>query len=190
MGVRFPMTRPTFVSNYTEVDLCRILMDEAQWVNLRNAPRNECVMALDPERTPKYTYGSAARDRVYDATLMHPAVVNLLKRLNADYGTGYTACILNHYANEHQHLGWHCDDSPEQDPNHPIAVISFGAEREIWVREKGTKGAVPLEDRYLLTSGSLFIMPPGFQDTHYHKIPKHSCPCGDRVSLTFRKLDR
>ena len=184
------MARPILVSNYTDTNLGSILLAEASWVNVRSAPRNECFMARDPVKTPKYTYGSAARDRVYDATPMHPKVLGLLLRLNAEFESDYTACILNHYANERQHLGWHCDDSPEQDPTHPIAVISFGAEREIWVREKGTKGDVPLGDRYLLTVGSLFIMPPGYQDTHFHKIPKHSAPCGDRISLTFRKLDR
>jgi len=34
----------------------------------------------------------------------------------------------------------------------------------------------------------LFIMPPGYQDNFYHKIPKHDRPCGWRISLTFRSF--
>ena len=82
------------------------------------------------------------------------------------------------------------NDSPEQDQLHPIAVVSFGAERELWVKPQAYKGPIPPEDRYLLTQGSLFVMPPGYQDTHYHKIPKCSWVCGQRISLTYRKLDR
>lgn len=82
------------------------------------------------------------------------------------------------------------NDSPEQDLGHPIAVVTFGAERYIWVRNKTDKGAVPDKDKYLLTRGSLFVMPGGYQDGHFHRIPKHDRPCGGRISLTFRKLER
>lgn len=144
----------------------------------------------------------------------------------------FNGCFLNKYDNQHQHLGWHADDFVGMDADAPIAVMSFGAEREIWVKKqkekcancapgrpgidkkvidmpsgevardgepvcescKGAgvlniKGAVPPEDRYLLARGSIFIMPPGFQEVMYHRIPKHPEPCGWRISLTFRKFN-
>ena len=73
------------------------------------------------------------------------------------------------------------------DQTHPIAVVSFGAERDIWVKEFNTKGNIPDDDKYLLENGSLFIMPAGFQQKYLHRIPKHNRPCGPRISLTFRK---
>jgi alkylated DNA repair dioxygenase AlkB len=121
---------------------------------------------------------------------MHPKVLELMKKLNEDFGTEYNVCVLNYYADEKQHLGWHADNSPEQDLMHPIAVIAFGAERFIWTKKIGATGTVPDEDRYLLTKGSLFIMPGGYQDEYLHRIPKHDRPCGGRISLTFRKLDK
>lgn len=102
----------------------------------------------------------------------------------------YNVCVLNRYDNARQALGWHSDDSPEQDQSHPIAVMSFGQAREIWTRPIGASGVVLLEDRYLLEPGSLFIMPGGYQQTHQHRIPKVGAECGLRISLTFRKLDR
>jgi alkylated DNA repair dioxygenase AlkB len=98
--------------------------------------------------------------------------------------------VLNYYKDQFQHLGWHADNSPEQDLEHPIAVTAFGAARYIWVRLRGASGPVPEEDRYLMHPGSLFVMPGGFQNTHLHRIPKHDRPCDGRISLTFRKLVR
>ena len=86
-------------------------------------------------------------------------------------------------------MGWHADDSPEMDTTHPIAVVSFGAERFIWTKDKSCKGNIPDEDKYMLGDGSLFVMPAGFQENHLHKIPKSDrLDCGGRISLTFRKF--
>ena len=103
------------------------------------------------------------------------------------YNSEYDVCFLNRYDNQRNHLGWHSDDSPEMDMNHPIAVVSIGAIREIWIKPREFKGEIPLSNRYPLASGSLFIMPAGFQESNLHKIPKHDRKCGGRISLTFRK---
>ena len=71
-------------------------------------------------------------------------------------------------------------------PNHDIAVISLGAEREIWWKQKDFKGPIPKENKQLLQNGSLFIMPAGFQKDYLHKIPKCDHACNIRISLTFR----
>lgn len=163
------------------------IKDTSTWVNLDGAPRNESFQALD--LSLKYSYGSPV-PRVYDASPMAPLVKEIMESLNVDLERAYNVCVLNYYANEKNHLGWRADDSPEQDPKHPIAVISFGAPRYLYIKEQGFKGEVPEENKFLLKNGSLFEMPAGFQETHFHKIPKHDKPCGPRVSLTYRKLDR
>jgi alkylated DNA repair dioxygenase AlkB len=184
--------RPEFIPNYTTEDLFTILRDEVAWVN-RSSPRDECFMAS--ANAPRvYSYGNDNQARTerhtYNAVDMHPNVLSLMEKINADLETQYNVCVLNYYKDQHQHLGWHADNSPEQDLQHPIAVVAFGAERFIWIKEKNAKGAVPDEDKFLMTQGSLFIMPGGFQDTHFHRIPKHDRECGGRISLTFRKLDK
>jgi len=195
------MTKPTYTPRYVASILpagglpehklydsvLATLRDEAQWDDTHDAPRSECFMAEDQGAV--YSYGSQARGRTYKATPMHPLVKAIMDGMNADLKTAYNVCVLNRYKDGHQHLGWHCDDSPEQDKDHPIAVVSFGAERAIWTRVNGHKGPIPDEDKYLLGQGSLFVMPVGYQDTHQHKIPKHDRECGMRISLTFRKLD-
>jgi len=184
--------KPEFIPEYTPDDLFEILRDEVAWVN-RDSPRDECFMAA-PGAPTVYSYGNDNEKRTalhtYHAVEMHPRVLKLLEKLNADFGTTYNVCVLNYYKDKHQHLGWHPDDSPEQDLQHPIAVIAFGAARFIWVKKKGEKGAIPDSQKFLMTPGSLFIMPGGFQDDHVHRIPKHDRDCGGRISLTYRKLVR
>lgn len=153
------------------------------WLTVKTA-RKELFMSNTP-RT--YFYGN--RDYEYQSQSFDLVVSKILMWLNISCGTTnqYNVCFLNRYDDQHQALGWHADDSPNVDPDHPIAVVSFGAEREIWWKPVGFKGEVPKENRQLLHNGSLFIMPPRFQQNFMHKIPKHSRECGTRISLTFRK---
>lgn len=159
------------------------LLNDIAWESVREA-RKEYFMAEEPTT---YTYGTPPHDHAYTSGLWHPAVVGAMSYLNDRFHTKYNVCFLNRYDDEKNQLGWHSDDSPGMLHEHPIAVVSFGEPREIWVREKGASGVVPNEDRYLLESGSLFVMPPGFQRTHQHRIPKGSKKMGPRVSLTFRR---
>lgn len=177
---------PEFISNFWDKDLFDVLRDEAPWVN-RDAPRDECFMALDTTKT--YTYGTSINARTYTASLMHPEVKAIMDVINSK-GNAYNVCVLNYYKDRHQHLGWHADDSPEQDLDHPICVVSFGAARYLYTKHKSYKGNIPSENMFLMTPGSLFVMPGGYQYDHVHKIPKHHTDCGGRISLTYRKLDR
>lgn len=136
-----------------------------------------------------YTYGQGRGERTY-----HPSPFPEWMSILNDYvehhtDCTYDLCFLNRYDSEKQHLGWHADDSPEQDMDCPIAVVSFGAEREIWFRENGARGEGSAT-KLLLSNGSILIMHPGMQQTHQHRIPKHPQPCGTRVSLTYRALKK
>ena len=156
---------------------------------------------------------------VYTSKPFSPSVRRMMDNLNELYGTDFTACFLNKYDDQHQHLGWHADEFEGMRGDQPIAIVSLGAEREIWVKSKRgfkcdlCKGLGKFEDgikcypcagsgwrpgppnarqpddqRIKLEEGSLFIMPPGYQSTHLHRIPKHDRPCGWRISLTFRSF--
>ena len=185
--------RPFYFKNYSkecgyfdDLNPYSFLRESVRWVN-RDAPRDECFMANEEL---SYTYGSFGFSRTYNSVLMNSFVKILMDDLNDNFDCNYNVCFLNYYKNEKQHLGSHSDDSPEMDKNHSITVISFGAEREIWVKEKGFSGNIPAEDKFLLNDGSLFIMPSGYQEKYLHKIPKWDKPCGGRISLTFRKFNK
>lgn len=147
--------------------------------------RRECFMsALGPVT---YTYGSGRGERTYTSIPISEAVDRIRKiGINAFLGVRMNVCFLNFYRGERDHLGWHADDHPGTDHTQPICVVSFGAAREIWWRKKGETGVVPPEQRRLLEAGSMFVMPPGFQQEYEHRIPKADRVIGPRISLTFR----
>jgi len=219
--------KPIYVEPFLPDDRMDAIEEELlslAWETKRTA-RHEYFMA---DEETNYSYGRQDDGINYTSKPWSPRVEELLAHPMLDVtmpvpaGTpvGFNGCFLNKYDDQHQHLGWHADDFVGMDPNAPIAVMSFGAEREIWVKRKfhpcptcqdnGTvkdgmwlivcphchgnfgmesvRGPVPPEDRYLLERGSIFIMPPGFQQEMLHRIPKHSQPCGWRISLTFRKF--
>lgn len=156
-----------------------------QWLNATEA-RQEYFMSTQPR---KYTYGTGLGQRTYTSAPFTAEVSQLLEALNAPGGIrgNYDVCFLNRYNNQKQQLGWHADDGAEMDPKHSIAVISLGAEREIWWRKHlGDKQYGEIHKK-LLAHGSLFEMPPGFQQDHQHRIPKSSREVGTRISLTFRR---
>lgn len=139
-----------------------------------------------------YTYGSGRGIREYTSILMSDFVDEMMCRVNLFLAGVYpswgsmTGCFLNRYGDDHDHLGWHADDFAGMDHSRAVVSVSFGEPREIWWRPFGASGEVPPECKQLLGDGSMFVMPPGMQHTHQHRIPKGSRKMGPRVSLTFR----
>ena len=160
------------------------LANEA-WTNFpwedRGAPRRECFFSAVGK---PYTYGSGDGMRTYYPKEAHGMMDGLTKAAEAALGCAFELCFANGYAGAREKLGWHADDSDEIDDNRPIAVMSLGAEREIWVKPKG--GDATTVEKILLPNGSLFVMGAGMQDSHLHRIPCHDRECGFRVSLTWR----
>jgi len=114
-----------------------------------------------------------------------PEIEALRVAIGDQYSGDYNSVLLNRYANEQDSVSWHSDDEPEMDSDHPIASLSLGAAREFLVRPIISKNAV---QSYVLTSGSLLVMPPGFQQRYQHCVPKSQTPCATRVNLTFRRM--
>jgi len=149
----------------------------------RTDARRECFMAYAPST---YTYGTGRGVRTYHSTEVTEYVHQVMTLINAENHSSYNACFLNYYEGQRNALGWHADDSPEFDPEHPIAVVSFGAPRYIYFRPKGAKGHAT--DKVLLEDCSVLIMAAGMQEDWEHKIPRHTEPCDARISMTLRKL--
>ena len=194
--------KPIYIrSGFPDVTLDAVL-DSTPWIQVTDA-RLECFMSAT---TATYTYGEGRGVRTYTPVPYSPLVTGIQETLNTnrppvgkswteyDLGEGYrgeprfsyNVCFLNRYDNATMQLGWHSDDSPGMDHDHPIAVVSFGQPREIWWREKSQTGIIPADQRQRLEHGSVFVMPAGMQRTHQHRIPKGDKPMGTRVSLTYR----
>ena len=151
---------------------------------VENTPRFECWMN---DYNLPYTYGTGRGVRTYEPLRFWTPEVNTVREiLDTAFNTTFDCCFVNGYIDEKHQLGWHADDSPEMDPAHPIASVSFGAARDIWFRKNGEKGMATKGVN--LSHGSVVMMRAGMQAEWEHRIPKASYPCGPRISMTFRKL--
>ncbi len=170
---------PHFISDPIEV--CKTLREELAWVRRENTPR--CEYYTNDFEQP-YTYGEGRGVREYRPQPTHPLLDSLRHRVEQETGSIFEASFLNLYLDQRDHLGWHADDSPELDDGRPIAILSFGVEREIWF-----KPIVPsdgLVTKLTLGNGSLCLMLPFMQKSWKHRIPKASFTCGIRISITMR----
>lgn len=177
-----PIYLKSFIQNPDEC--LKHLAEDLTWLDVTEA-RKEYFMS-NPSGI-LYTYGIGEAARTYLSVDYTNIVQGIREQLDKTYKTNYDVCFLNRYDTGKNALGWHADDSPEMNHDHDIAVISFGAEREIWWKDKELKGNIPPENKQTLHHGSLFIMPAGFQKNNLHRIPKYGGGnCGMRISLTFR----
>lgn len=166
---------PIYTPNKFDLDFS--ILDTVPWVQVVQA-RKECFMSVTPR---EYTYGSGRGERTYTSSPM----LDWVKEVMESLGGCHNVCFLNFYENERNALGWHADDSPGTNLDHPIEVISLGESREIWWRFKDRPSEV---FKQLLEHGSSFVMPAGFQVLCDHRIPKASKKCNPRASLTFRQI--
>jgi alkylated DNA repair dioxygenase AlkB len=180
------MMKPIYIPGYVPKDIAdrefTRLWEELDWERREGAPRREY---WQNDYDLAYTYGSGERARTYEAKPWDRFVDDYRELMNAEFGFKLDCCFLNGYNDEKDSLGWHADDSPEMNPAQPVISLSLGAERDICFRPIGAKGT---GETVRLGHGSICIMPPGFQQTHVHKIPKGDRPMGPRISLTYRGM--
>ncbi len=177
----FPVEyRPGFISNPDAI--FERLWDELDWERREGVPRREYWTNVFDR---SYTYGNGVGERTYDARPTHSAIEEVSDVLEAELGFRYEGCFLNGYKDSSDSLGPHADDDKKIDHSRPIAVVTVGDGRDIECRAMG--GGPKL--RVFLEPGSLFLMKPGMQSTHLHRIPKAGFIMKKpRISLTFRGL--
>jgi len=193
------MSEVKYIPSYVIVDEADAafneLWDDLNWERRRDAPRRE-FWTNDYSRD--YTYGRGMGERTYKAQPCPRLITGIRDRLVADNHAYFEGCFLNGYENSKDWLGWHADDDPSIDHSKPIAIITlYGGEgvdtprviqfREVFDEDAKEFGPVTSLE---LEHGSLCLMPPGFQFTHHHRIPKAGFDCRQRISLTFRSLLR
>lgn len=172
---------PDFVSPAFGATAFHRLRDELAWERRETAPRSEYWTNLFDR---PYTYGSGAGQRTYQAQPSHPIIDEIRDSMFSD-GTVLEGCFLNLYNDGTDALGWHADDDPGINHDKPIAVLTLGQGRAIQFKSQ-IRGSHPQE--LFLADGSLLLMRPGMQQTHFHRIPKVDAEIGARISLTYRGL--
>ncbi len=107
-------------------------------------------------------------------------------RIEPILGCSFNSVLINLYRDGNDSMGWHRDNEKELGPQPVIASVSLGAERVFQLRRYRSKEksiSVPL------SSGSLLVMRGDCQTFWEHQIPKTSRVVGQRINLTFRRIE-
>jgi len=117
-----------------------------------------------------------------------PTIERLLERVCERAGVGFNHMLANRYRDGRDSMGWHADDEAELGGDPVVATVSLGATRRFALKPRlSTDGRGQVLD---LGSGSLVIMGGTCQRHYVHGIPRQADVRDERISLTFRWLQR
>ncbi len=136
-------------------------------------------------------YGDQGKSYTYSGQTLHPnkwnnVLLEIKHRIEEVSSTKFNSVLLNNYSNGEVGMGWHSDDEKELGQNPVIASVSFGAERDFFLKHKTKKD---LDKTVInLKNGSLLLMLGNTQHFWSHSVPKRMKVKNQRINLTFRKI--
>ena len=136
-------------------------------------------------------YGDEGKSYTYSGLTVHPnkwneVLLEIKQRVEQVSSTEFNSVLLNDYSSGEVGMGWHSDDEKELGRNPVIASVSFGVERDFFLKHK-TKNDLP-KKTINLKNGSLLLMLGSTQHYWNHSIPKRMRVKKQRINLTFRKI--
>ncbi|KAL2473555.1 Alpha-ketoglutarate-dependent dioxygenase alkB-like protein 2 [Forsythia ovata] len=161
-------------------------------------PRDTCYVAS--EGLPDLVY-SGYQPRAYSWNEFPPLqeILDLVHK--ALPGSKFNSLLLNRYKGGNDYVGWHADDEKLYGPTPEIASVSFGCERDFFLKKKPAKrnGDDPPSKRtkknndsdqhsFVLKHGSLLVMQGYTQRDWVHSVPKRVKAGAVRINLTFRLI--
>lgn len=111
------------------------------------------------------------------------SITSLFVTLNNICKSDFNSVLINVYKNGDSSIGWHSDDEPELDQNHPIASVSIGETRLFEVKHKHRA----YQYTQPMLHGLLMIMHGSFQAEFQHRVPMDTTCNSYRINLTFRR---
>lgn len=139
----------------------------------------------------------------------YPPLKDILEAVHkALPGSSFNSLLLNRYKGGNDYVGWHADDEKLYGLTPEIASVSFGCEREFFLKRKPNKASkVPEKSRgdepvskrlkksnhddqhsFTLKHGSLLVMQGYTQRDWVHSVPKRAKAEATRINLTFRHV--
>ncbi|GMI93252.1 homolog of E. coli alkB [Hibiscus trionum] len=120
-------------------------------------------------------------------------------------GSMFNSLLLNRYKGGNDYVGWHSDDEKLYGPTPEIASVSFGCERDFFLKKKSQKSSQERSDEkpplkrfkkssqddqhhFALKHGSLLVMKGNTQRDWQHSVPKRAKAETTRINLTFRRV--
>nr|GLL37750.1 DNA oxidative demethylase ALKBH2 isoform X2 [Ipomoea trifida] len=156
-----------------------------------------------PERVSELVY-SGYKPHAYSWDEFPPLKEILDAVHKAIPGSHFNSLLLNRYKGGNDYVGWHADDEKLYGPTPEIASVSFGCERDFFLKKKPNKtsrgknaeGEPPSkrskthnnseQHHFALKHGSLLLMRGYTQRDWLHSVPKRAKVEAVRINLTFR----
>ncbi|XP_030533401.1 DNA oxidative demethylase ALKBH2-like [Rhodamnia argentea] len=161
-----------------------------------------------------YVANAGLTDLVYSGYQPHayswddyPLLKEILEAVhNVLPGSKFNSLLLNRYKGGSDYVGWHSDDEKLYGSAPEIASVSFGCEREFFLKKKPSKtsqarrpddgpvrkrsriGSDAAQHTFVLKHGSLLVMRGYTQRDWIHSVPKRAKAEGVRINLTFRRI--
>lgn len=178
---------PAWLSIDDAAALFDALRTEIAWENhrIRLFGREHAVPRLsswigDPHAHYRYS-GTDFAPRPWPA-----ALISIRDRLARETGVEFNSALANLYRDGRDAMGWHSDDERELGPAPTIASVSLGATRRFVLKHRTTPA---LKLALELPPGSLLLMAGQTQRHYRHALPRTAKPVGERINLTFRRVD-
>ena len=139
---------------------------------------------LRSRKTASYGVAYNYSGMTYPAVEMLDALIPICDRIEEQVGFMPNNCLLNYYPDGNSTMGYHSDNISELKAGTGVAIVSLGAARYIYYRNKRDRA---IEHKYLLNSGDLLYMDDNIQQHWLHAIPQQP-QASERISLTFRHI--
>lgn len=141
-----------------------------------------------PRLTALYAENKASYS--YSNITMYPTpftteLLELKQKIEQEALHKFTTVLINLYRDGNDSNGWHADNEKELGDNPVIASLSLGEPRPFHFKHRHLKNE---RHKILLEHGSLLIMKNAMQHHWLHQIAKTKKNIGERINLTFRKI--
>jgi hypothetical protein len=150
--------------------LLDLLIDEVEW---RQGRRWMFERIVDDPRLSRW-FG-AGED------LPDPALTDVRKALQSQYGVQLATCGLNYYRDGRDSVAPHRDRELRDLDDTIVAIVTLGAQRPFLVRPKDGGRATDVSP----ASGDLLVMGGACQRHYEHAVPKVA-HAGPRISVSYR----
>lgn len=176
---------PRFFSDEVADKYLKDFMDRIEWREehyvlygkMVKAPR---LMAWYGDTHATYYYSGIQ----HQPNLWIAPLTEIRNALESKFNCSFNSVLANLYRNGQDSMGWHADNEPELGKNPIIASVSFGSERQFYLRHNSQKSILKM----LLQHASVLLMQGETQYFWKHALPKSSQIHSPRINLTFRTI--
>ncbi|MGM5470718.1 alpha-ketoglutarate-dependent dioxygenase AlkB family protein [Flavobacteriaceae bacterium LMO-SS05] len=191
MVLKLPNAEVVYVPNFYSFEkantLLNILKKTTKWQQdtitlfgkVHKQPR---LTALYADNNKPYTYSNIT---MFPKPIT-PNLLNIKQDIEHMAQYQFTSVLLNLYRDGKDSNGWHADNEKKLGKNPVIASLSLGAPRVFQFKHRSLSNE---KYKLLLEHGSLLLMLGDMQHYWLHQIPKTKKKVGERINLTFRKIE-